>query len=347
MPIHQLFALGDWTPAAAYFVGGGVLTASLILAVEWRFGRTLQRRVTAGLAASWGVIAAAAGLAGAEWQLAIVAALWMILTLMALVPQQAWFERTLRWGLRPAVVWTIILMGSVQGAIAIPWLAHPRCEELASVDESYVFYRELTGIVAVTDQGREIPLAAYALSSSIGDAESNLLARQPFAAQVIRLFPPSAETNCHGWVFTGGRHAIPSQHIEGLLSDNLYEPVDSPDVGDIVVYHSGETILHTGLVKWIDERGTVFVESKWGPLGVYLHSALAQPYGDEFTYYRTSRPGHLVTIRTQPSADIESFVHQGPAAAADGAQASADEAPDSDGRPHQRSAAHRARVGRT
>jgi hypothetical protein len=350
VPFTELFGLGDWTPAATYFVGGGVVTASLVLASEWRYGRLLQQRVTAGLAGGWALFAAAAYLATFDWQLALPAACWSILSLLAIVQQHAWFERALRCGLRPAVVWISVLAACVQGAIAIPWLSHHPYEELTGIDPAYAGYRELSGIVAVTDQGRELTLAAYEVAPTTNQSESDLLTRQPFNAQVIRLFPPSPETNCHGWVFTGGRHAIPSQHIEDLLTDNQYTSVESPQAGDVVIYRSGDTITHTGLVKWVDERGDVFVESKWGPLGVYLHPVLAQPYGSSFTYYRTDRPNHLVIIRTETGDESTDaiFAKRLPPALEQPADTLSDEtAPILDGKPHQRPSVHREGVGRT
>jgi hypothetical protein len=350
VPVYQLFGLGDWTPAATYLVGGGVITASLALAADWRLGRSWHRRVIAVLAGCWAVVAAAAYLSASDWQLATAAACWSLLSCLALIPQSAWFERFLRWGLRPAFVWAIVLAASVQGAIAIPWFAHPPHEELTGIDQSYCFYRELTGVVAVTDQGREIPLSAYDVTPAFGEAEPKLLGQQSYAAQLIRLFPPDPETNCHGWVFTGGRHAIPSQHVQGLLNDNRYAPIDAPDPGDIVIYRSGETILHTGLVKWVDERGQVFIESKWGPLGVYLHPVEAQPYGSDFTYYRTDRPNHLVTIRTESSDEFPDAIlaERLPTELEQPAATLSDEtAPILHGKPHQRPSVHREGAGRT
>ncbi|MCU0878323.1 MAG: hypothetical protein MUF06_11115 [Pirellulaceae bacterium] len=350
MPFTEFVGLGDWTPAATYFVGGGVVTASLVLATEWRYGRVVQQRVTAGLSGCWALLAAVAYLTTFDWQLALPAACWSILTLLAVVQQHAWFERALSWGLRPAVVWVAVLAASVQGAIAIPWLSHHPQEKLTALDPAFAGYRELSGIVAVTDQGRMLPLAAYEPAPTTHDSESDLLTRQPFATQVIRLFPPSPETNCHGWVFTGGRHAIPSQHVESLLSDNRYTPVETPEAGDVVIYRTAESITHTGLVKWVDERGHVFVESKWGPLGVYLHPVLAQPYGSNFTYYRTNRPNHLVIIRTETGDESPDaiFATRLPTELEQPAATLSDEtAPIPHGKPHQRPSVHREGVGRT
>jgi len=40
------------------------------------------------------------------------------------------------------------------------------------------------------------------------------------------------------------------------------------------------------------------VESKWGPLGRYLHPPECQPWGGHFSYYRSSRDGHQLRIVT-------------------------------------------------
>jgi len=55
-------------------------------------------------------------------------------------------------------------------------------------------------------------------------------------------------------------------------------------------------VIHTGLVRFVDDDGVILIESKWGPLGVYLHPPEAQPWGHDFTFYRSPRPGHLLRL---------------------------------------------------
>jgi hypothetical protein len=114
---------------------------------------------------------------------------------------------------------------------------------------------------------------------------------------LIRLAPPTVESNCHGWVYTGGRFAVRSRDVQAILDDNSYSMVAGPQAGDLVIYRdANHQIAHTGLVRLVKEDGSVIVESKWGPLGVYLHPVLAQPYGSRFAYYRSRRDGHLLAV---------------------------------------------------
>jgi hypothetical protein len=111
------------------------------------------------------------------------------------------------------------------------------------------------------------------------------------------LAPPSEVCNCHGWVYTGGRFAIQSRFIPTLLADNGYEEVLEPQADDLVIYRAESgSVEHTGLVRMVGDDGLVLVESKWGPLGVYLHPVESQPYGTGHKFYRSPRAGHLVTV---------------------------------------------------
>ncbi|MFO0884604.1 MAG: hypothetical protein U0894_10520 [Pirellulales bacterium] len=55
-------------------------------------------------------------------------------------------------------------------------------------------------------------------------------------------------------------------------------------------------ILHTGVVRYINETGEPFVESKWGIQGHYLHRPQDQIYSQYYTYYHTERPSHVINV---------------------------------------------------
>jgi hypothetical protein len=98
--------------------------------------------------------------------------------------------------------------------------------------------------------------------------------------------------------------------VNAILQDNGYSLVAQPQVGDLAIYRSlADEVTHTGLVRMVGGDGSVLVESKWGPLGIYLHPVAAQPYGERHTYYRSSREGHLlaVTPRSSVPAAIEAL----------------------------------------
>jgi hypothetical protein len=161
----------------------------------------------------------------------------------------------------------------------------------------------IEGLVALTDRGQPLPLIAYDEEPTLVETELAYLGDERFRSQVIRLAAPTPVCNCHGWVYAGGRFAIQSRYIPELLDDNGYVEVLEPRADDLVIYRgTSGSVEHTGLVRMVGADGLILVESKWGPLGVYLHPVGAQPYGTGHKFYRSSRAGHLVTIVPQASA---------------------------------------------
>jgi hypothetical protein len=159
--------------------------------------------------------------------------------------------------------------------------------------------------VAVTDLGQELPVFIYEDAELLSEAERQYLATGCFNQQIIRIAEPSADCNCHGWVYTGGRYAIQGRYIDELLADNGYVEVAEPRAQDLVIYRGMDNAVeHTGLVRHIGPDGMILVESKWGPLGVYLHPLKSQPYGVSHRFYRSPRVGHVVAIVPQTSLPV-------------------------------------------
>lgn len=157
-----------------------------------------------------------------------------------------------------------------------------------------------TKFVAVTDQGREVDVLRWVPET---DQDYELI--RSMMTQALTGFPRTIQraendvrSNCHGWVFTGGRFLLRGDGVARILEDNGYEEVTDPRIGDIVIYRipDGE-ISHTGLVQGVLGDGTVIVESKWSVGGRFLHRPEDQPYSTSYKYYRTERPNHVVTIR--------------------------------------------------
>jgi hypothetical protein len=114
---------------------------------------------------------------------------------------------------------------------------------------------------------------------------------------------PFVQSNCHGWVFTDGRHILRGEDVQAILNENSYIEVAKPQSNDVVVYRGDDgTILHTGVVRGTLE-GAIVVESKWGIGALYMHVAEEQPYSQNLTYYRTHRPTHTITIATAKPND--------------------------------------------
>lgn len=166
---------------------------------------------------------------------------------------------------------------------------------------------------ALTDAGQRIPLFHYEMivlagpgqegSYHAGDARRDLLrsAEQHYLASMrrdmcrfVRLAEPAPVSNCHGWIFTGGKFGIEDEFVPLILADNGYEVVARPSVDDLAVYRRETSVAHVGVVRAID-GDTVIVEGKWGPFGVFSHAADWHPY-DAMAYYRSPRRGHLLGI---------------------------------------------------
>ncbi len=156
---------------------------------------------------------------------------------------------------------------------------------------------------ARTDRGTAIDLFAAANpldTAAMSEMEAQSPTLNNLSGRYLRRKPGGDESNCHGWVFTGGRYLLLGHFIDVILSDNGYATVTDPAAGDVCVYRDplGQ-VTHTGLVRAVLDDGTVLVESKWGRLGVFLHGVGESCYGTRFTYHRTARGGHQLGGLTQ------------------------------------------------
>jgi hypothetical protein len=154
---------------------------------------------------------------------------------------------------------------------------------------------------AITDRGTPIEIRetrAPRAAELVNELESRLLAEGVFRDRVIRVGPADDRSNCHGWVFTGGRYVLRGNDVEVILSENTYHRESTPRPGDLVIYRGtpGGSITHTAVVQYATEGEPVLVRGKWGNLGVFTHAVDHSPYGTEFTYHRSSRGGHRLTI---------------------------------------------------
>jgi azurin len=158
------------------------------------------------------------------------------------------------------------------------------------------------GSWAMTDEGANIPLYHLA-TDDIQFQEYALSVDQRYKSylhEMIHRGDADKTTNCHGWVFTGGRFLLKGADVERILCDNRYFVVSDPKPNDIVIYRDqARNILHTALVQAVLADGTVITESKWGVDQRFLHLPVDQPYSSTFEYYRTDRfSDHLIRIGT-------------------------------------------------
>jgi len=151
---------------------------------------------------------------------------------------------------------------------------------------------------AFTDGGAAVELHSAADPLSAGDiaaVERSSAAVNQWFEHIIRRGAASDECNCHGWVFTGGKYHVLGRHVPAILTDNGYRPASTPAAGDLCVYRNDtDTVTHTAVVRAVADDGTVLVEGKWGRMGIYLHPANKSCYGTEYTFYHTTRSGHLL-----------------------------------------------------
>jgi hypothetical protein len=153
--------------------------------------------------------------------------------------------------------------------------------------------------IARTDAGHLIPLfapRAESLCSIEVDSEQRYLHNLQLERKLIQTGDTDENYNCHGWVFTAGRYWVRGAFVKRILKDNGYTVAPQVRPGDLAVFSndSGE-VTHTGLVHSVGSKGVVLVESKWGRMGRYIHTAEEHGYrGSQVVYYRTKRGSHLL-----------------------------------------------------
>ena len=161
---------------------------------------------------------------------------------------------------------------------------------------------------ALTDLGEKIDLFNFSVESQLFEEYAkDFDVRFPtFTSTLIHRGEADSSSNCHGWVFTGGRFLLRGEGVERILQGNGYSVVSTPSAGDIVIYRNESgNILHTGLVQGVLNEGTVIIESKWGTDQRFLHRPEDQPYSTSFAYYRSDRTGHLIDVRQSSGLDIQ------------------------------------------
>jgi len=153
--------------------------------------------------------------------------------------------------------------------------------------------------LATTDLGTKIILQESVGVNEEGGpdltgAEERILRKTHLDEDVIRRGAADDRSNCHGWVFTGGRFLLSADDVELILKENGYQECPVPRPGDLVVYRQAGAIMHTAIVRYVTEGQPVLVEGKWGELGVFLHAVDKSVYGTKYAFYRSARIGHLL-----------------------------------------------------
>jgi hypothetical protein len=289
-----------------FTVGVSLLLAGAVNALL-RSAHTLTRvvialiPVTAALFACWSFTNSI----GLVVQTGLVLALVLIPSLAfgseRILAYGTWVLQSLR---RPAVRWCLVSVAGLMIALGA-LVAYDRQDE-GQIDAQMREISELESAPplktasrgrAVTDRGNRVILQEPSdplSTAELNNRERRVLKSTLDQSQVIRHESASEHTNCHGWVFSGGRYWIGGTEVESILNENEYKIVENPKPGDLVIYRDAAGVSHSGIVRYVTEGLPVMVEGKWGVTSVYLHAVDQSCYGMNFSYYRSPRNGHLL-----------------------------------------------------
>lgn len=166
----------------------------------------------------------------------------------------------------------------------------------ASGDETNFKLTPHANVAAFTDRGSSVMLfQCESIDKNYADVPYER--DYGFSDRVMRISTVDTQANCHGWVFTQGKYLMRGNDVQKILTDNRYRRVPNPIPGDLIIYRDAfGNILHTGIVRYLNESGEPFIESKWGIQGHFLHRPQDQIYSQYYSYYHTERPSHVISI---------------------------------------------------
>jgi hypothetical protein len=289
--------------------------------VNLLLGRRVWLRTAATLAVCGAVLAGLSALARPE--LVPASAGWLFgALLIATLFGSAWVGRQLAhvagFLRKPGPRWAAVALGGL-GVIIGSGVAFERADDQATaqvmrdleVELGRPPSRPVEGIRVTTDRGTPVvvrePIQPRELRE-LREAEEKTLRTGNHHGQVLRKAEPTDVSNCHGYVFTGGKYLLSPDEVEVILRENDYREITNPRPGDLVVYRdAGRAVTHTAVVEYASRGKPVMVESKWGVMGVFQHHVDKSCYGTGFAYYRSARQGHLLVGlggESQPEPEI-------------------------------------------
>lgn len=221
------------------------------------------------------------------------------------------------WAGRPAVaaaLLTIAGIGIAIGSVVICEREDERTSDEMLADLELIQSRVPTVPVeherVSTDRGTRIVLREPVNTHDIqhlSAVEDRYFRHLQLSDHVIREGQADERSNCHGWVFAGGRYILSGDNVDLILTENQYTKQESPQPGDLAIYRNNGVICHTAIVMYVTAGQPVMVRGKWGNLGVFLHPADKSPYGNDYDFYRSPRNGHIL-VKLAPNNPISSGV---------------------------------------
>lgn len=308
-----------WFPPAfslLLFLGVGSPALGLLRLFQPASGRSVLGTVSAGvLGACAAGFSAAAILAGQPTALWAPAVAFLALCGVVAAPCRSFISAVAARGMgllrAPAVQVAGLLVGcpalALWGLLDVPALSPlPGFDEPLRAADPVCTLVDIKPSPVRTDKGQEIRAArrtpAPPPSSERAARQTKMLTALGMHTQVIALPATSEDSNCHGWVFTRGRHWLPGEEVETILRHNDYRLVAKPQPGDLALYRGPDGLItHTGVVRTTVSGAVVLVESKWGEMGAYVHPADVHPYeGSTCTYHRSPRGDHPLVTAPEP-----------------------------------------------
>jgi hypothetical protein len=275
------------------------LLAGVLLGLEVFATRSIARTAPGVIAATLGCSSITALCLNYGWFAAGSASLAVVLLAAWPVTFEAVRQRLMRL-LTAKAAWALVLGISL---IASRYLAAHVLQTIErqpspqSVDLEDVPVHFTT---AFTDAGQTVPLFHFKIHSTSSEIQQFIDANEKDRSQIIRLYEANSASNCHGWVFTGGEFGIRDPDVAAILHYNGYQEVGEPREDDLAIYMDAGQITHSGVVRMVDKHAPILIESKWGPLGVYLHAVEMQPFKGACKFYRSSRASHSLVMRPTP-----------------------------------------------
>src|SRR5262249_26922539 len=108
----------------------------------------------------------------------------------------------------PKVIWGVVLCASM---VASRFLAAHVLQSLEKQSAAHAVDLEdvpVSTTQAFTDNGRPVALFHFKMHSTSAEVERFMRTAEQERSQIIRLIEANPASNCHGWVFTGGRYGI-------------------------------------------------------------------------------------------------------------------------------------------